>query len=202
MAGDPVTPLSRLLSLEARDADSGSWNVVIETAKGSRNKFKYDEALGLFRLSRVLPLGAVFPFDFGFLPSTRAEDSDPVDVLLLMDEPAFAGCLVPSRLVGVLEAEQTEGGKAVRNDRLIAVAEGSRTQRDIRSLQQLSASTLDEIEHFFASYHAQMGGQFKAVGRHGPGRAEALVEDGMLRCREGQAGGQKKGRARPAHAGS
>ncbi len=92
-------------------------NVIIETPKGSRNKFKYDEEFGLFRLSGLLPVGAVFPFDFGFVPSTAGEDGDPLDVLLLMDEPAFAGCLVTSRLIGVIEAEQTEEGKAERNDR-------------------------------------------------------------------------------------
>jgi inorganic pyrophosphatase len=188
-----------LLFLEARDPDSGILNAIIETPKGSRNKFKYDDGLGLFRLSKMLPLGAVFPFDFGLVPSTRAEDGDPVDVLLLMDEPAFAGCLVPCRLLGVIEAEQTEGGKTVRNDRLIAVAEASRSHRDTHTLDDLSASTLDEIEHFFASYRASLGGEFKAIGRYGPDRAEALVEEGMLRFQGGQSTGKKKGRARSPH---
>src|ERR671932_1198574 len=90
------------------DADSGELQVLIETPKGSRNKFKFDEQLGRFRLSGVLPMGAVFPFDFGFVPATLAEDGDPLDVLVLMDEPAFPGCLIPSRLLGAIEAEQTE----------------------------------------------------------------------------------------------
>src|SRR5919202_2577365 len=116
-----------LAHLEPFDAASGEVNVIIETPKGSRNKFKYDEQRGLFKLSGVLPAGAVFPFDFGFVPSTRGEDGDPLDVLVLMDEPAFAGCLVPSRLIGVIEAEQTEEGTTERNDRLIAVAANSYT---------------------------------------------------------------------------
>src|SRR3954464_7536915 len=90
------------------DPETGDLNMIIDTPKGSRNKFKYDEAHGLFKLSGVLPAGASFPFDFGYVPSTRGEDGDPVDVLVLMDEPAFAGCLVPARLIGVIEAEQTE----------------------------------------------------------------------------------------------
>src|ERR671939_103970 len=105
-------------SLAAFDNESEDLNVVIETPKGNRNKFKYDEERGLFKLSGVLPMGAVFPFDFGFIPSTLGGDGDPLDVLVLMDEPAFTGCLVPARLIGVVEAEQTEEGETQRNDRL------------------------------------------------------------------------------------
>lgn len=104
------------------DRDSGDLHVIIDTPKGSRNKFGWDEERGLFELSGVLPAGAVFPYDFGFIPNTRGEDGDALDVLVLMDEPAFTGCLVASRLLGVIEAEQTEKCKTERNDRLIAVA--------------------------------------------------------------------------------
>src|SRR4051812_26311118 len=93
-------------------------NVIVETPKGCRNKFKFDEELRCFKLSKVLPAGATFPFDFGFLPHTLADDGDPIDVLLLMDEQAFPGCLVKARLVGVIEAEQGKDKKATRNDRL------------------------------------------------------------------------------------
>ena len=84
--------------------DDGELNVVVETPKGSRNKYNYDEKLGLFKLGGVLPAGAFFPFDFGFVPATVGGDGDPLDVLVLMDEPAFTGCLVESRLLGVVEA--------------------------------------------------------------------------------------------------
>lgn len=105
---------------------SGELNTIIETPKGSRNKFDYDEEQGVFKLGGVLPVGASFPFDFGFVPSTLGEDGDPRDVPVLMDEPAFAGCLVPSRLLGVIEAEQTErDSHTERNDRFIAVASKS-----------------------------------------------------------------------------
>src|SRR4051794_14166126 len=90
---NPGTTMPPLTRLDVQDPKSGDLNVVIDTPKGSRNKFKYDEELGLFKLRKVLPLGAVFPFDFGFLPSTRGADGDPLDVLVLMDEPAFAGCV-------------------------------------------------------------------------------------------------------------
>ena len=84
--------------------------VVIETPAGSRNKYRYDEERGLFLLHKLLPLGTTFPFDFGFVPGTLAEDGDPVDVLVLSAEPLFQGCRVPVRLLGVIEAEQTEKG--------------------------------------------------------------------------------------------
>lgn len=74
---------------------------IIETPKSSRNKYAYDPEQGIFALRKVLPEGMVFPHDFGFLPQTLAEDGDPIDVLLLMDVPAFSGCLIPARLIGV-----------------------------------------------------------------------------------------------------
>ena len=163
------------------DPSSGDLQVVIETPKGSRNKFKFDERLRLFRLSGVLPLGAVFPFDFGFVPCTRADDGDPLDVLVLMDEPAFAGCLVLTRLLGVVEAEQTEDGKTERNDRLIGVAAESRDHQDLRGLDDLNANLVHEIEHFFVSYNSAKGKQFRVLGREGPEAARHLVEQARHR---------------------
>src|SRR5262249_2243810 len=97
--------------LQAVDKDSGDLQVIVETPRNSRNKFKFDEETGLFELGSVLPAGAVFPYDFGFLPGTLAPDGDPLDVLLLMDASAFPGCRVRARLIGVIEAEQIEDGK-------------------------------------------------------------------------------------------
>ncbi len=181
-----------LLDLAALAEDASELNVVIETPKGSRNKFNYDEDLGLFKLGGVLPAGAVFPFDFGFVPSTTGGDGDPLDVLILMDEPAFTGCLVAARLLGVIEAEQTErDGETTRNDRLIAVASESHNHREVRSLQKLSDNLIDEIEHFFVSYNAIKGKQFAPLGRYGPTRAMKLIEEGIERYRQ-QSGKTKK----------
>src|SRR6266704_3252520 len=94
--------------MPAWDPDSGHLNVVVDTPKGSAIKFKYDSSNRIYKVSHILPPGTVFPFDFGSIPSTLAEDGDPLDVLILMEQPSFAGCLVPVRLVGVLEAEQTQ----------------------------------------------------------------------------------------------
>src|SRR3954453_20605872 len=95
--------------------------VVIETPKGSRNKFSYDSEEHIFVLKKVLPSGMTFPYDFGFVPSTQAEDGDPLDVLVLMDEPAFPGCILSCRVIGVIEGEQGEKKSKVRNDRIIAI---------------------------------------------------------------------------------
>src|SRR5262249_47426967 len=109
------------MQLHARD-ESGLLNVVIETVQHSNNKLKLDVERGVFVLESVLPAGSSFPYDFGFLPSTLAEDGDPLDVLMLMDAPTFPGCVIKGRPVGVIEATQKEkDGKSGRNDRLIVV---------------------------------------------------------------------------------
>jgi inorganic pyrophosphatase len=175
---------NNLFELDAFNDDE-ELNVVIETPKGSRNKYNYDEKLLLFKLGGVLPSGASFPFDFGFVPSTLGGDGDPLDVLVLMDEPAFTGCLVRVRLVGVVEAEQTErDGETTRNDRLVGVAAESRLLARVRTLESLGPDLLEEIEHFFVSYNDIKGKVFKPLGRHGPARALKLVEEGMKRFRQ------------------
>src|SRR5437868_2854026 len=169
----------KLLSkLKPFDRESGNLNVVIDTPKGCRNKYAFDFEINAYKLKAVLPHGAVFPFDFGSIPGTVAPDGDPLDVLVLMDEPAFVGCLVEARLIGVIEAEQTEGGETAKNDRLIAVAASSRNHNEVVSLDQLSGNLVDEIEHFFVSYNQVKGKRFKPLGRHGPERARRLVEEG------------------------
>jgi inorganic pyrophosphatase len=165
--------------LSAREPDSGLVRVVVDTPKGSRNKYKYDETLGLYRLSKVLPLGSAFPYDFGFIPSTRAEDGDPLDVLLLGEEALFPGCLVTVRLVGVIQAEQMEHGKTFRNDRLMGAIETSVNRPAIQTLEDLRSEHLDEIEYFFITYNHLEGRHFKPVGRHGPATAEQLLADGI-----------------------
>ncbi len=174
------SPAPLLFQLNTYDDETQDLNVIIETPKNSRNKFNYDEERGLFKLGGVLPAGASFPFDFGFVPQTTGGDGDPLDVLVLMDEPAFAGCLVAARLIGVVEAEQTEeDGDATRNDRLIAVAAESRQHKGVRALKDVNEQLIAEIEHFFVSYNVIKGKEFKPTGRFGPERAKRIVEDGI-----------------------
>jgi inorganic pyrophosphatase len=168
-----------MVDLEPFDKEFGHVNAIIDTPKGSRNKFKYDEKIGLFRLGGALPMGALFPFDFGYIPSTRAGDGDPLDILILMDDPAFVGCLVPAKLIGVIEAEQTEDQETTRNDRLIAVVADSRNHSHIRFLGDLNNNLVHEIERFFVSYNESKGKKFEVLGRFGPDRARALIESAL-----------------------
>src|SRR4051812_36673821 len=165
-----------LEKLKPFDRKSGNLNVVIETPKGCRNKYAFDFDARSYRLKSVLPQGSVFPFDFGSIPGTKAPDGDPLDVLLLMDEPAFTGCLTEARLLGVIEAQQTKNGKTERNDRLIAVAADSHTHGGLKSLSDLDSTLLEEIEHFFVSYNDARGKKFKPLRRKGPKSATELIE--------------------------
>ena len=113
--------------------------VVIETPKGSRNKFAFDPEQHIFQLKKVLPAGMTFPYDFGFVPSTLAEDGDPVDVLVLMDEPAFPGCVLSCRPVGVIEGEQKSKEGKQRNDRILAIEKSAHSFAEVKTVETVSA---------------------------------------------------------------
>lgn len=150
--------------------------VVIDTPAGSRNKYKYDEALEIFRISRILPSGMSFPFDFGSIPGTCAEDGDALDVLVLGAPPTFPGCVVTVRLIGVIHAEQVEKGKKIRNDRLIAMVETPVNPARIRSLRDMDPQILRDIQRFFESYNRAEGRNFAIRGRGGVRAAEAALQ--------------------------
>ncbi|MCU1247377.1 MAG: Inorganic pyrophosphatase [Edaphobacter sp.] len=162
--------------LEPVRTKDGLLQVIVETPKGSRNKFSFDTEQEIFSLKKVLPAGMVFPYDFGFLPKTLADDGDPIDVLLLMDEPAFPGVLVPSRLIGVIEGEQIDGKKRIRNDRLVAVADANHIYAMVRKLSDLPQQFLRELEDFFVNYHQLQGKEYKLLGCKGIAEAETLIK--------------------------
>jgi inorganic pyrophosphatase len=166
--------------LPARDPDSELLNVVVDTPKGSRNKYKYDSKAQIWKLSKILPLGMSFPFDFGFVPSTKGQDGDPVDVLVLSEEAAFPGCVLPALLIGVIEAEQTDGGETIRNDRLIAVIKTAHNPPIAHSLEEVGEQRLREIERFFVSYNQTEGREFRPLRRGNAKEANALL-DGTLK---------------------
>lgn len=151
--------------------------VIVETPKGSRNKFAFDPEQEIFALKKVLPAGMVFPYDFGFVPRTMAPDGDPFDVLLLMDEPAFPGCAVRARLIGVIEGEQMEGKKTIRNDRLVAVAQANHEYSNVRKLKDLPKKWIKEVEDFFVNYHKLEGKKYRLLGCKGVSTAMRLVQD-------------------------
>lgn len=174
-------------TIPPRDPRTKLVNVVIDTPRGSRNKFKFDEELGCFKLSRILPAGHVFPYDFGSIPGTHGEDGDALDVLVVMDAPAFAGCLITVRLIGVIAARQTEKGRTIANDRLIGVPQTPVNKPEVRELSELGASCIEQIEHFFVSYNAAQGRKFKPTQRLGAARAERLLRTAIAAAtREGK----------------
>jgi inorganic pyrophosphatase len=179
---DVIQSTPSIANLRPYDRDKNRWHVVIETPKGSHNKYKYDDDLAALRLSTVLPEGMAFPYDFGFLPGTVGGDGDPLDVLLLMDEPAFPGCVIPSRLIGVIEAEQAEADKgATDNHRIVAVPLKCKVYSDCKSLKKLNGDRLHEIEQFFVSYNRTRGKCFKVTHIGGPRRAERFARDAIKR---------------------
>lgn len=155
-------------------------DVIIETPCNNRNKFKYDPEMKLFKLSKVMPEGMHFPYDFGFVPSTKAEDGDPLDVLVLSDEPLYVGCVVECRLIGVIEAEQEQDGQKNRNDRLIAVATQSIRYSEIHSLHDLSRNVVHQIEEFFVNYQRVRNVTVKILGREGPMASFAILRKASL----------------------
>lgn len=151
--------------------------VVVETPKGSRNKYAFDADEKVFTLKRVLPEGMAFPYDFGFVPRTEADDGDPLDVLLLMEEPVFPGCVAFCRLVGVIEGEETsQDGKKVRNDRLVAVEQGCRVYSELKDVKELPKALMQQIEDFFVNYNRMDGKKFRVLGVKGPDVARRLID--------------------------
>jgi inorganic pyrophosphatase len=160
------------------DPKKGTCRAIIETPKGSRNKFDYDPESNLFLLGGLLPEGMMFPFDFGFIPSTLGDDGDPLDILVLMDAPVHAGCLMDVRLIGVISAKQTQDGKKETNDRLLGVASHSYAHEGLTTIDDLNKTLLSQLEEFFISYNRQRGKKFRITGTGGPGKAIKLVKAG------------------------
>lgn len=157
----------------------GLIQVIIETPKGSRNKYGFDAKLKVFSLTKVLPAGMDFPYDFGFVPSTLAEDGDPTDVLVLMDEPAFPGCLLQCRVVGVIEGEQGKKKKRERNDRIIAIERDNHSFAHIKHVRDLGKKFTQELEEFFVDYHKMIGKKYRILDIRGPAEAHRRIEDGI-----------------------
>lgn len=164
------------MGLKPLDKKDQVLQVIVETPRDCRNKFAFDPEQKIFALKKVLPAGMSFPYDFGFLPNTQADDGDAIDVLLLMDEPAFPGCLVKARLIGVIEGEQLDGKKKIRNDRLVAVAEMSHEYGHLQKLSDLPGQLLHELEQFFVNYHNLEGKQYRLLGCKGKATALTLIK--------------------------
>lgn len=171
-----LTDPSRLPPLDPNG--NGTIQVVIETPKGSRNKYAFDADLKIFQLKKVLPAGMAFPYDFGFIPSTLADDGDPVDVLVLMDEPAFPGCLLKCRVIGVIEAQQGKKKDKERNDRIVAVERDNHSYATVKHVRDLGKEFMRELEEFFVNYHDLIGKKYRIIDLKGPSEARRRIDDG------------------------
>jgi len=157
--------------------------VIIETPKGSRNKYAFDQKLRVFELMKVLPAGMSFPYDFGFLPSTLADDGDPTDVLVLMDEPAFPGCVLKCRIIGVIQGEQSSKKKTERNDRIVAIEQDNHSYASVKHVDDLGKEFARELEEFFINYHKLIGKTYKILGFKGVKAAQRCIRAGIKASR-------------------
>jgi len=151
-------------------------HVIVETPEGSRNKFTYDPNLELFRLKKVLPAGMSFPHAFGFIPNTLAEDGDPIDVLIWLSAPTFTGCLIECRVIGILKVEQTNDGRTIRNDRILAVGAVCNELDKIDTPSALGRKATNEIQTFFENYLDAEGTKINLLGLKGPREAFAAIK--------------------------
>jgi inorganic pyrophosphatase len=164
----------RRLAAFARD---GSLHVVVESPRGSSVKFKYDPEHGVMMLSRPLPAGLVYPFDWGFVPGTRAADGDPLDAFILWDASSYPGIVIACRPLGLLKVEQTnlESKRRERNDRVAVIPMKAPRQEGVASVFDLTKRVRDEIEHFFLHAVAFEGKQVTLLGWADKAEAEAVT---------------------------
>jgi inorganic pyrophosphatase len=151
-------------------------DIIIETPKGSREKYTYDEDHRLFRLHKVLHAGLSFPFDFGFIPKTKGEDGDPLDVMIISEFQGFPGCVMDCRIIGCIKVEQSADDKMIRNDRYLAVPEPSVVYENVFSIEDLSPTILFNIETFLTTYMELEGKDLLILDNLNASQAVALLK--------------------------
>ena len=165
-----------LLKLPTRN-NRGDVYVVVETPRGSAAKLEYDPELRVFTLSKALFLGLTYPYDWGFIPSTKGEDGDPIDALVLHDATTAPGLVLKCKIIGVLEVLQSEKGKkGIRNDRLIAVPRDSHREKADKDARDLPKQMRQEIEKFFVATDELEAKVLKFLGWKGPKVGEQLID--------------------------
>ncbi|WP_050401574.1 inorganic diphosphatase [Bradyrhizobium embrapense] len=167
--------MNKLLSLPAW-ADDERVHAIVETPRGSTCKIDFDPELGFFTLSKPLMSGLSYPYDWGFIPSTRAPDGDPLDVLIIHDAQTYPGVVLKCRPVGILEVEQKAHGKKERNDRIFAVPDRSPAETELMDIRHLPSRACDELEQFFRATNALENKQLKFLGWRGPRRAVKTIK--------------------------
>jgi inorganic pyrophosphatase len=155
-------------------------DVVIETPKGSAQKYDYVPDTPFFKLKKILPSGMVFPYDFGFIPKTKGEDGDPLDVIVISEFNSFPGVIIKCRIIGGIKAEQSEdtgSKKMIRNDRFLAIPKCSNIFENIQKIEDLPKQITDDLEEFFVDYNKLEGKKFKALEKLGPKQVMKLITD-------------------------
>jgi inorganic pyrophosphatase len=150
--------------------------VVVETSKGCRTKFDYDPKTRMFTAHKLLPEGMSFPLDFGFVPSTLCDDGDPLDVMIIADEPNPTGTLIEVRLIGVLQVEEREHGKRERNDRLLGVSTLSHLYVEVQTADDLPKGFIDNLGDFWKHKALLEDKTLEIIGVAGPAVAVEAVE--------------------------
>lgn len=136
------------LSLIPAEPKPGLLNVLIEIPGGSKNKYEFDKDLNAFALDRVLYASVQYPYDYGFVPNTLADDGDPLDGMVIMDQPTFPGCVITCRPIGMLE--MIDGGD--RDEKILCVPVKDPRYTQVESLNDIAPHRLDEIAEFFRTY--------------------------------------------------
>ena len=158
-------------------AEDGAVHVVIETPRGSRAKLAYDPKLETFTLTKSLLVGLTYPHDWGFVPSTRAEDGDPLDVMVIHDAATFPGLVLACRIIGILQIEQKSKGKTERNDRLFAVPRDSHSEQALKDVSDLSKPIRQELEKFFKATDELEDKKLNIIRWKGPKAAVQAIKD-------------------------
>jgi inorganic pyrophosphatase len=156
-------------------------NVVVETPRGSRAKFAYDPKLKTFILSKSLLTGLTYPHDWGFVPSTKADDGDPLDIMVIHDAATSPGIVLTCRIIGILQIEQKSKGKAERNDRLFAVPRRSHAEQGLRDVRDLSKPIQQELEKFFIATDELEDKKLEIIGWKSPKIAMKAIKDSTKR---------------------
>jgi inorganic pyrophosphatase len=157
-------------------ADGDHVHTVVETPRGSSCKLDFDPELRVFTLAKPLMAGLTYPYDWGFIPSTKAPDGDPLDVLIIHDARTFPGVVLRCRPVGILELEQKSKGRKERNDRVFAVPDGSPLQADLKDIRRLPSRAREDLEQFFRATNALQDKEIDVLGWRGPGHAIKTIK--------------------------
>ena len=153
-----------LTKLETYD-DDGALRVIVEAPRSSLLKLDFDPKLGLFTISRELPLGVAYPFDWGFIPGTQGDDGDPLDAMVLHHQSSYPGVVLPCRILGMVEIEQREGkSKPEINNRIIATPNWHEALSTLEEARDLPKSVRKQIEQFFVSSVAFTGKELTVKG--------------------------------------